>query len=143
MSVKQRTWALVVTVLLTLAPALAAQPAEAPAHTPGGEANLVLPDLNNPDITFLGMTGHSLLTSGLAVCVIGLLFGFMTYRQLQRMPVHRSMREVSELIYETCKAYLKQQGRFLLLLWLFIGAIVGIYFGKLAEHLNPATGAVG
>ncbi len=143
MSVKQRIWALVVTVLLTLAPALVvAQPAEAPAHTPGGEANLVLPDLSNPDITFLGMTGHSLLTIGLAVCAIGLLFGFMTYMQLQRMPVHRSMREVSELIYETCKTYLTQQGRFLLVLWLFIGAIVAIYFGKLAEHVNPATGAV-
>jgi K(+)-stimulated pyrophosphate-energized sodium pump len=143
MSVKQRIWALVVTVLLTLAPAfVAAQPAEAPAHTPGGEANLVLPDLSNPDITFLGMTGHSLLTIGLAVCAIGLLFGFMTYTQLQRMPVHRLMREVSELIYETCKAYLTQQGRFLLLLWLFIGAIVAIYFGRLAEHVNPATGAV-
>ena len=86
MSVKQRIWALVVTVLLTLAPALvAAQPAEAPAHTPGGEANLVLPDLA-PDITFLGMTRTLAAHVGLAVCALGLLFGFMTTRSSRACP---------------------------------------------------------
>jgi K(+)-stimulated pyrophosphate-energized sodium pump len=106
------------------------------------EANLVLPDLGDPDILFAGMTGQTLLSLGLIVCAAGLLFGLMTYLQLQRMPVHRSMREVSELIYETCKAYLLQQGRFLMLLWLFIGVIVAIYFGRLAVHQDPVTGVV-
>ena len=129
-------------LLLGWAPAMAAaaQPA-APAHTPRGEANLVLPDLANPDILFLGMTGHALLTLGLVVCAAGLVFGGLIYRQLQAMPVHRLMREVSELIYETCQAYLLQQGKFLLLLWVFIGAIVAVYFGLLAEQIDPETGA--
>src|SRR5690606_21370104 len=134
--------ALLVAALLAVAPgaAVAAQP-EAP-HVPRGEANLILPDLDNPDILFAGMTGQTLLSLGLIVTAAGLLFGFWTYLQLQRLPVHRAMREVSELIYETCKAYLLQQGRFLLLLWVFIGVIVAIYFGRLAMHVDPATGAV-
>ena len=132
-----------VLALLGLGPvAAAAQPAAPAPQRPRGEANLVLPDLSTPDILFLGMTGSALLTIGLAVCAAGLLFGFMTYMQLQKMPVHKSMRDVSELIYETCKAYLLQQGRFLMLLWLFIGAIVAIYFGRLAEHVDPVSGAI-
>jgi len=58
------------------------------------------------------------------VCALGLVFGIITYSQLNRMPVHTAMRDVSELIYTTCKTYLKQQGRFLLLLWAFIAAII-------------------
>ena len=142
MTLTHRIWAVAAVLAAATTTAVAAQPADAPVHAPGGEANLVLPDLTNPAITFLGMTGHSLLMIGLLVCAVGLLFGVMTYVQLQRMPVHRSMREVSELIYETCKAYLAQQGRFLMLLWLFIGAIVAVYFGILAPHVDPATGAV-
>jgi K(+)-stimulated pyrophosphate-energized sodium pump len=142
MTLTQRIWAVAAVLVAAMTTAVAAQPAGAPVHTPGGEANLVLPDLSNPAITFLGMTGHSLLTIGLLVCAVGLLFGVMTYLQLQRMPVHKSMRDVSELIYETCKTYLAQQGRFLMLLWLFIGAIVAVYFGMLAPHVDPATGAV-
>jgi K(+)-stimulated pyrophosphate-energized sodium pump len=142
MTLTQRIWAVAAVLVGAMTTAVAAQPAGAPVHTPGGEANLVLPDLSNPAITFLGMTGHSLLTIGLLVCAVGLLFGVMTYLQLQRMPVHKSMRDVSELIYETCKTYLAQQGRFLMLLWLFIGAIVAVYFGMLAPHVDPATSAV-
>ncbi|MEX2219909.1 MAG: sodium-translocating pyrophosphatase [Phycisphaerales bacterium] len=117
--------------------------AQQPAHRHGGEANLVLPDLDDPDIRFLGITGHTLLMFGLVVCLGGLVFAGVIYRQLRGMPVHRSMREVSELIYETCKAYLLQQGKFLMLLWLFIGAIVAIYFGKLAAYEDPVTGDLG
>ena len=109
-------------------------------HQPGGEANLVIPDLNS--VQFLGMGGHTLLMWGLLVCAAGLLFALIIYGRLQRMPVHSSMREISELIYETCKTYLFTQGKFILLLWVFIGVIAAIYFGKLATAVDPATGAV-
>jgi K(+)-stimulated pyrophosphate-energized sodium pump len=96
----------------------------------GGEANLVLPDLSQA--TFLGTDGRTLLMYGLVVCVLGLLFGLWSYMQLKNMAVHRSMREISELIYETCKTYLLTQGRFLLILWVFIAVIIAAYFGWLA-----------
>ena len=110
-------------------------------HQPGGEANLVIPDLNA--VRFLGdsIGGKTLLTWGLLICVAGLLFALMIYGRLKRMPVHSSMREISELIYETCKTYLQTQGKFILLLWVFIGIIAAIYFGKLAATTD-ATGAV-
>ena len=92
----------------------------------GGEANLQLPDLGS--VSFLGLPGNVLLGLGLVVCALGLGFGIITYSQLNRMPVHTAMREVSELIYTTCKTYLKQQGRFLLLLWVFIATIIVVYY---------------
>src|SRR5216117_563202 len=108
-------------------------------HAAGGEAALVLPDLNQA--TFLGgIGGRALLLWGLVICALGLLFGLAQYTQLRNLPVHRSMREISELIYETCKTYLTTQGRFLLILWVFIGAIVAVYFGTLAPTTD-ATGA--
>ena len=82
------------------------------------------------------MGGRGLLMWGLVICALGLLFGLASYTQLRNMPVHRAMREISELIYETCKTYLITQGRFLLILWLFIGAIVAIYFGTLAQTVG-------
>ncbi len=100
--------------------------AQGGGHAPGGEINIQLPDLNQGD--FLGMTGHQILLSGLVVCVLGLLFGAWTYVGVKNLPVHSSMAEVSALIYETCKAYLIQQGKFLLILELFIGAIMVAYF---------------
>jgi len=112
----------------------------APAHAAeAGEANLVLPDLNRA--TFLGTTsGRSLLMWGLIVCGLGLLFGLMTYTQLRKLPVHKSMLEISELIYETCKTYLITQGKFLLLLWIFIAAIIGMYFGWLKPAPDKPVG---
>src|SRR5881396_2258085 len=111
-----------------------------PQHAAGGEAALVLPNLNQA--VFLGgIGGRALLLWGLVICALGLLFGLAQYTQLRNLPVHRSMREISELIYETCKTYLTTQGRFLLILWLFIGAIVAVYFGTLAQTTD-ATGAV-
>ncbi|HET9439536.1 MAG TPA: sodium-translocating pyrophosphatase, partial [Longimicrobiales bacterium] len=97
----------------------------------GGEANLILPDLSSA--TFLGMDGRSLLMWGLLVCAGGLAFGMASYTQLKNMPVHRSMKEVSELIYATCKTYLATQGKFLAILWAFIGAIIFVYFGVLRD----------
>jgi K(+)-stimulated pyrophosphate-energized sodium pump len=115
------------TLALVAAPAaLAAQPAEGGGHAPGGEINIQLPDLNQGD--FLGMTGHQILLTGLVVCVLGLLFGAWTYVGVKNLPVHSSMAEVSALIYETCKAYLIQQGKFLLILEAFIGAVMVAYF---------------
>ena len=96
----------------------------------GGEASLRLPDLST--VNFFGMNGHTLLTWGLLFCVGGLLFGMAIYIQLKNLPVHRSMREISEMIYETCKTYLVTQGKFILLLWVFIAVIIGLYFGYLA-----------
>jgi len=117
----------------------AAQGAAAQPHAAGGEAALVLPDLNTA--TFFGMGGRGLLLWGLVICALGFVFGIASYMQLRNLPVHRAMREISELIYETCKTYLLGQGRFLLILWLFIGAIVAVYFGVLAENVTP-SGAV-
>ncbi len=105
----------------------------------GGEASLVLPDLHQA--TFLGgIDGHTLLVWGLLVCALGLVFGLIIYTQLKNLPVHKAMLEISELIYETCKTYLVTQGKFLLVLWAFIGTIAGIYFGVLAPTVDP-TGA--
>ncbi len=98
------------------------------------EAELKLPDLSS--VNFFGYTGHHLLTFGLGVCLLGMIFGIVIYTQLKNMPVHRSMKEISELIYETCKTYLITQGKFILILELFIGAIMIYYFGFLRhfEH---------
>jgi K(+)-stimulated pyrophosphate-energized sodium pump len=102
------------------------------AATHGGEVNLVLPDLSAV-ATLGGLSGRLLLTLGLFVCAVGLAFGGWVYVQLRALPVHGSMLEVSELIYTTCKAYLVKQGKFLLLLWTFIAAVIVIYFAFLAK----------
>ncbi len=103
------------------------------------ESKLVLPDLEM--VKFLGMTGRTLLMLGLIVCVAGLAFGMIIYKQLQKMDVHQSMLDVSELIYETCKTYLVTQGKFIMILELFIGAIMIVYFGFL-RHFEPLKVAV-
>jgi len=122
-------------LMLALAAAVRAQepsPKSTGAGAPSGEANLRLPDLSS--VKFLGIDGHTLLLFGIAFCVLGLAFGFITYQRLKQLPVHRAMREVSELIYETCKTYLLTQGKFLLLLWSFIAAIIVLYFGLLLHY---------
>ncbi len=100
----------------------------------GGEASLVLPDMST--VHALGMTGHALLLIGLLFCAGGLLFGLAIYVHLKNLPVHRTMREISELIYETCKTYLVTQGKFILLLWVFIAVIISLYFGVLSPVPN-------
>ena len=102
------------------------------AHAPGGEASLVLPDLGVA--RFLGLDGRALLTAGLLVCVLGLLFGLVNYVRVRRLPLHPSMREVSVLIWETCKTYLLRQGQFLLLLELLVGLVIVLYFGVLLDY---------
>jgi K(+)-stimulated pyrophosphate-energized sodium pump len=105
-----------------------------PSET-GGEANLLLPDL--AQATFFGgaVNGRSLLLYGLIIVVLGLLFGLVIYRRLKNLPVHKSMLEISELIYETCKTYLVTQIKFLIILEVFIGAIIVFYFGFL-QHFD-------
>jgi K(+)-stimulated pyrophosphate-energized sodium pump len=107
--------------------------ASSPEHM--SEATLKLPDLAS--VQFLGMNGRALLMGGLIVCLLGMVFGLVISNQLKNMQVHRSMREISELIYETCKTYLETQGRFIALLWVFIAAIMGLYFGVF-EKLGAA-----
>jgi K(+)-stimulated pyrophosphate-energized sodium pump len=120
-----------------LLPALASAQTE---HAGAGEANLTLPDLSSVSFAhFFGLNGHDLLTWGLLFCVGGLLFGLTIYVQLKNLPVHRTMREMSELIYETCKTYLITQGKFILLLWVFIAVIISLYFGVLAPVGNVAV----
>src|SRR5580658_7562446 len=100
------------------------------AQDEGGEANLHLPNLDSA--TFLGgIGGRSLLMFGLVFCALGMVFGLIIYMRLKNMAVHKSMLEVSELIYETCKTYLLTQGKFLILLECFIGVIIVFYFGFL------------
>ena len=120
-------------VLLTAGYALA-QPATQTDEA-GGEAALKLPDLSS--VSFLGVDGHRLLMIGLLFCVFGLGFGMVIFMRLKNLPVHRSMREISELIYETCKTYLLTQGKFLMLLWAFIAAIIVLYFGVLRHFEVP------
>jgi K(+)-stimulated pyrophosphate-energized sodium pump len=98
------------------------------SHRPGGEVNIQLPDLTTGEARFLGFTGHDILLSGLFVCVLGLLFGFLTYSGVKKLPVHTAMADISDLIYETCKAYLIQQGKLLLVLECFIGVVIVFYF---------------
>jgi K(+)-stimulated pyrophosphate-energized sodium pump len=105
-------------------------------HKPGGEVNIILPDFTNTKVqaSFLGgMSGHNLLLAGLVVCALGLGFGMMIYVSLKNLPVHRSMLEISELIYETCKAYLFRQGKFLMVLWAFIAVAMIAYFKVLVD----------
>ena len=140
-----RRGAAIFTLLLALAPAAAsaqqlettlaqaAQP-EASERAGGGEANLVLPDLGQVDVG--GFNGRTLLLGGLGVAALGVLFGLIILTQVKNLPVHRSMREVSELIYETCKTYLVTQGKFILILWVFIAVIIAGYYG----WLNPIPG---
>ncbi|HEU4414835.1 MAG TPA: sodium-translocating pyrophosphatase [Candidatus Angelobacter sp.] len=105
----------------------------APEPQSGGEANLRLPDLKSVSF-FNGTSGYSLLEIGLIFCALGGLFGLVIYMQLKNAPVHRAMREISELIYETCKTYLVTQGKFILILEAFIAVVIVLYFGVL-EHL--------
>ena len=118
--------------LKTLAASVALLTASRPAFA--GEAELVIPDLAG--VLFLGVSGHNLLLGGLVICVLGVFFGLWQSMQISKLPVHKSMKEISELIYETCKTYLITQGKFIAILWVFIASIMVWYFS-----LNPAMTA--
>jgi K(+)-stimulated pyrophosphate-energized sodium pump len=108
-----------------------------PVSEAGGEANLHVPSMKDAKFINHSITGYSLLEIGLVFCALGGLFGLIIYMQLKGAPVHRAMKEISELIYETCKTYLITQGKFILLLWAFIAVVIALYFGWLA----PIAGA--
>jgi K(+)-stimulated pyrophosphate-energized sodium pump len=121
-----------IATLLTVGAATAlAQPAGE-----GGEASLKLPDLSQVSFFHGAIDGHKLLLIGILFCLFGLGFGMAIYMRLKNLPVHRAMREISELIYETCKTYLITQGKFILFLWAFIAVIIAAYFG----WLSPVPG---
>jgi len=122
-----------VVALLTVSAAAAfAQP----SGEAGGEAALKLPQLDLVSFFNGAIDGHKLLLIGILFCLFGLGFGMVIFMRLKNLPVHRSMREISELIYETCKTYLITQGKFILLLWVFIAVIIAAYFG----WLSPVPG---
>jgi K(+)-stimulated pyrophosphate-energized sodium pump len=94
-----------------------------PLMTFAGEADLILPDLSTYQT--------NLLKGGFIVCLLGLAFGFYQYVRVKKLKAHKSMLEVSNVIFETCKTYLLQQGKFLIILFLFIAACIAFYFGGL------------
>ena len=116
-SLKKYFWAVLALSAFAVSPAMA------------GESDLIIPDLSS--VNFLGTNGHTLLLGGLAVCVFGLVFGLIQYNQIKNLPVHRSMKDISELIYATCRTYLITQGKFILILEVLVGVIMVLYFGWL------------
>jgi K(+)-stimulated pyrophosphate-energized sodium pump len=112
-----------------------------PSESAGGEASLKLPDLSSVSFFNGAIDGHKLLLIGILFCVFGLGFGMAIYMRLKNLPVHKAMREISELIYETCKTYLFTQGKFILLLWVFIAVIILLYFGVL-QHMEAMRVAI-
>ena len=131
LSVRRAAALFLALALVTLLAPAAALAQSAPAHA-GGEASLVVPDLGT--VRLLGLDGRTLLMTGLVVCGLGFVFGLVIFAQIRALPVHDSMREISELIYETCKTYLITQGKFILLLEAFIGIIIVLYFGVLLGY---------
>jgi K(+)-stimulated pyrophosphate-energized sodium pump len=128
----------VAALLMVGAGAAFAQPASEAA---GGEAALKLPDLSRVSFLNGAIDGHKLLVIGIFFCLFGFAFGMAIYMRLKNLPVHRAMREISELIYETCKTYLVTQGKFILLLWTFIAVIILLYFGVL-QHMGTMRVAI-
>src|SRR5271165_5961694 len=130
---------LALATLLTVGAASAlAQPS---GESTGGEASLKLPDLSSVSFLNGAIDGHRLLMIGILFCIFGLGFGMVIFMRLKNLPVHSSMREISELIYETCKTYLVTQGKFILFLWAFIAVIILLYFGML-EHMEAMRVAI-
>lgn len=95
-----------------------------------GEASLEIPALDQAT-TAIGLSGRGVLYIGLILCLFGFAFGLVVYAQLKKLPVHKAMLQISELIYSTCRAYLTKQGQFLLILWVFITAVIVVYYNVL------------
>jgi K(+)-stimulated pyrophosphate-energized sodium pump len=100
------------------------------------EAELKLPDLRTVTFPSLGgVSGFTLMLAGIVVCAIGGVFGIWQYGETKKLPVHDSMRNVSNIIWETCKSYLFQQGKFLAILWTLIG-ICMVYYFMFLQHMG-------
>jgi K(+)-stimulated pyrophosphate-energized sodium pump len=115
-------------------------PAANAAARPHSEAQLVLPDFK--EVTFMGITGWNILAIGLVVSAIGLLFGLVKYQKLKNLPAHKAMIEISELIYATCKTYLRTQAKFIAGLWVLIAAVIIVYFAVLEKVPAPKVFAI-
>ena len=118
----------------------------APSVVSASDVGLKIPDLNAAQF-FGHIGGQTLLTWGIAICGLGFLFGLIIYVRMKNLPVHQSMREVSDTIYLTCKTYLKTQIKFILILEIFIGAVLILYFGVLSKdemghHMPPQNVAI-
>jgi len=138
----RRSLSLLLTVVAAVCASFLPAAALGQAKHGGGEASLVVPSLSDTSrITFFGTSGASVLMWGILISALGLTFGLMIMSQLKRMPVHRAMLEISELIYETCKTYLATQLRFIGILWVCVGAVIFIYFGILQQYI--ADGKLG
>lgn len=98
-------------------------------------------DLQMPQ-GFASSQEASILYWGFAVVVLGLLFGFWQFSKVRRLKAHKSMLEIGNVIFKTCSTYLKQQGKFLLLLFLFIGAAIALYFGVLSKMSGGAVALI-
>jgi K(+)-stimulated pyrophosphate-energized sodium pump len=133
---------LVLCFLAGVAGPILAAPDEAQPTSAGGEMNVKLPDLNGARFLGDNIGGKDLLYSGLVVSVLGIAFGVVVCLQVRNLPVHQSMRDVSELIYQTCKTYLIAQGKFLLLLWLFVGVVIVFYFKYLQSFEWSRVGII-
>jgi len=112
----------------------AALVAAIPSALRASEADIKIPDLSQVSFFNGSLTGMNVLMIGLAVCVLGTIYGWMQYVQTKRLQVHSSMSAVSQIIWETCKTYLFQQGKFLAVLWLLIAACMVYYFGVLSHN---------
>jgi K(+)-stimulated pyrophosphate-energized sodium pump len=106
------------------------------------EAELILPDLRS--VRFFGdrIDGWSLLIWGLAICAFGIVFGMVQYSRIKNMKVHKSMLDISELIYGTCKTYLFTQGKFIVILWILVGIIIAVYFKGLQKMDNTKVAII-
>ncbi|MBP7527237.1 MAG: sodium-translocating pyrophosphatase [Syntrophorhabdaceae bacterium] len=100
-----------------------------------GEADIILPDLSTVTFTLFGSTvsGVSIMYFGIVICFVGLIFAILQASQTKKMPAHKAMLDVSAVIWETCKSYLAQQGKFLFILWLLIAACMVYYFMGLSH----------
>jgi len=108
-----------------------------PAFMFASEADLTLPNFGN--VTFFNgaLSAKALLLWGSIIVILGLLFGLFQAMRIQKFPVHKAMANVANTIYTTCKTYLLQQGKFLLILFAIIGAIIIFYFGVLSGKTAP------
>src|SRR3989441_3862744 len=111
----------------------------ATATTFAGEADIKIPDLTKVKFDGLnGISGLALMHLGILICAVGAVFGLVQYKQTRALPVHDSMSNVSNIIWETCKTYLFTQGKFLAILWALIATCMVYYFGFLTEHKDAS-----